>query len=1049
MQQLKICDPSSAMDCRNFYSNFGKMDPWIVTPVERARHMEQFRGLNPIDGVITGAQSKGLLLQSGLPPPVLGQIWSLADANCDGKMDINEFSVACKLITMKLRGFEIPAVLPTPLKTVLASSGTTTPLSPATALGAGMITPPVRPLVPPPVGSVAMPGMVSMPGVVSPILQPNITASSVAQPMVSGMHGQPLMGLSQPLVSGIGTQPLVSGIQPLAGGIANPPIVSGVGIVQPMVSGVAQPLIGGLPPGTVGGFGLSGIPPGMVASSAVPPASLALRSATPPVSGIVMNRVRPVALTHDAIHRSTSVTSHDSLASPLLEWAVPNASRLKYTQLFNQNDRTKSGYLTGVQARNILLGTGLPQPILAQVWGLSDMDSDGRLGSEEFVLALHLCDLFKQTGRLPPKLTPELIPPSFRVGSRKQSIKSVPGSNVASGQNTGANTPVLDADPLSPYKRKENFDKGQAELDRRRRIIEMERQREREERERKEREEYERREKQRLEQEKRQMEERERQRMEMEENKRSELLARRQKEQDEVLRLKGVNHGLQLELSQLTDKVKELSGKITETRVGVSSVKTEIDGMRVKRDTFMNDMGTLKGQLKEQNNRMVAAAQEKSRLEKLGSESEGKQMNLKVLREKLQNIKDELSKKQTDSDTAVEEVNELKSNLSTLIESCKVIYEEYKQKRETVIQMRTKHSKEFDYNAAWGSTVEPPKPAAAINGEDSGYYRALYEFESRNPDELSFPAGAVIQKNLDIVPDPGWLSGIYEGKSGWFPESFVEPLPVEEIPHEEESQAVVAQPVPEVTEGGVEGEYYIALYPYESEEPGDLPFEAGELVLVTQNEGEWWTGQVGTDRIGIFPANYVAKQDEVATTEAVEPSAEVAHVTNNIEYVEEPPVVAASATNDFSAVPGEIGKREEPNKIQLEPHEEAEIKREISEINRMPPQKSPKAGSKKRYEIATVLANYQPTSEGQLTLTRGQLITVRKKSPSGWWEGELQAKGKKRQIGWFPGSYVKVLGPGGGSRQSSSRTTPIPFDEIEMPMMAAPIYTDSKGVQQY
>lgn len=37
----------------------------------------------------------------------------------------------------------------------------------------------------------------------------------------------------------------------------------------------------------------------------------------------------------------------------------------------------------------------------------------------------------------------------------------------------------------------------------------------------------------------------------MEENKRSELLARRQKEQDDVLRLKGVNHGLQLELSQL------------------------------------------------------------------------------------------------------------------------------------------------------------------------------------------------------------------------------------------------------------------------------------------------------------------------------------------------------------------------------------------------------------------------------------------------------------------------------------------------------------------
>jgi len=32
--------------------------------------------------------------------------------NGDGQMDINEFSIACKLITMKLKGFEIPKALP-------------------------------------------------------------------------------------------------------------------------------------------------------------------------------------------------------------------------------------------------------------------------------------------------------------------------------------------------------------------------------------------------------------------------------------------------------------------------------------------------------------------------------------------------------------------------------------------------------------------------------------------------------------------------------------------------------------------------------------------------------------------------------------------------------------------------------------------------------------------------------------------------------------------------------------------------------------------------
>ena len=45
------------------------------------------------------------------------------------------------------------------------------------------------------------------------------------------------------------------------------------------------------------------------------------------------------------------------------------------------------------QARNLLLQSGLPQNILAQIWGLSDVDSDGRLSAEEFILAGHLCDM--------------------------------------------------------------------------------------------------------------------------------------------------------------------------------------------------------------------------------------------------------------------------------------------------------------------------------------------------------------------------------------------------------------------------------------------------------------------------------------------------------------------------------------------------------------------------------------------------------------------------------------------------------------------------------
>ena len=41
-------------------------------------------------------------------------------------------------------------------------------------------------------------------------------------------------------------------------------------------------------------------------------------------------------------------------------------------------------------------------------------------------------------------------------------------------------------------------------------------------------------------------------------------------------------------------------------------------------------------------------------------------------------------------------------------------------------------------------------------------------------------------------------------------------------------------------------------------------------------------------------------------------------------------------------------------------------------------------------DIATVIAPYQATGPEQLSLQPGQLIDVRKKNPSGWWEGELQ-----------------------------------------------------------
>ena len=53
-----------------------------------------------------------------------------------------------------------------------------------------------------------------------------------------------------------------------------------------------------------------------------------------------------------------------------------------------------------------------------------------------------------------------------------------------------------------------------------------------------------------------------------------------------------------------------------------------------------------------------------------------------------------------------------------------------------------------------------------------------------------------------------------------------------------------------------------------------------------------------------------------------------------------------------------------------------------------------------------MIAPYQATGPEQLSLQPGQLIDVRKKNPSGWWEGELQVRSVNAWI-----IILLVIGP--------------------------------------
>lgn len=312
-----------------------------------------------------------------------------------------------------------------------------------------------------------------------------------------------------------------------------------------------------------------------------------------------------------------------------------------------------------------------------------------------------------------------------------------------------------------------------------------------------------------------------------------------------------------------------------------------------------------------------------------------------------------------------------------------------------------------------------PAPAAATDLSNYVKYKALYDYDARNADELSFKANDLIMVHPGQDHEPGWLGGELDGKVGWFPEAYAEryvegatdntlqPIaevaengsdtsswqdvdqqlaagPADKQPAVDDAAAVEAaatsEPSPAtVTE--VLNEKFVSVYPYNSDEPGDLVFDAGENITVTAKNGDWWTGTIG-DRSGVFPFNYV------------EPAPEDGEVQSSM---------AAPADGSFEAA-------------------------DISAAQAVPPAADLSVSdaedkSGKKLELATVIAPYEATSKEQLTLAKGQMIIIKKKSDTGWWQGELQSggKGKKRAVGWFPASYVKLLA--GGEANSAADTS--------------------------
>ncbi|XP_040517934.1 intersectin-1 isoform X17 [Gallus gallus] len=1098
----------------------GNLDIWAITVEERAKHDQQFHSLKPTSGFITGDQARNFFFQSGLPQPVLAQIWALADMNNDGRMDQLEFSIAMKLIKLKLQGYQLPSALPPVMKQ-------------------------------PPIALPSAPGFATLP-----------KSSSFSR-------------------SGPGSQ-LNTKLQK------------------------AQ------------SFDVASVP-------------------------------------------------------PVAEWAVPQSSRLKYRQLFNSHDKTMSGHLTGPQARTILMQSSLPQAQLATIWNLSDIDQDGKLTAEEFILAMHLIDVAMSGQPLPPVLPPEYIPPSFRRVRSGSGVSAV--SSVSVDQRL-PEEPALEEEqqqlekklPVTfEDKKRENFERGNLELEKRRQAL-LEQQRkeqerlaqlERAEQERKERERQEQERKRQLELEKqlekqreleRQREEErrkeierreaakrelERQRqLEWERNRRQELLNQRNREQEDIVVLKAKKKTLEFELEALNDKKNQLEGKLQDIRCRLSTQRQEIESTNKSRELRIAEITHLQQQLQESQQMLGKLIPEKQllndQLKQVQQNSlhrdslltikralEAKELARQQLRDQLDEVEKETRSKLQEIDIfnnqlksmAMEDamlqclavllgcVNYLDSFLKELREIHnrqqlqkqknleaerlkqkeqerktelekqkeaqrriqdrdkqrldrvqqeeepqwqKKNQEDDKQKREEIIkkkesedkgkqEIQEKPSKLFQphqepvkpaVQAPWSNAGKAPLTISAQEDVKIVYYRALYPFESRSHDEITIQPGDIVMVKREWVDEsqtgePGWLGGELKGKTGWFPANYAEKIPESEVPasikpveaapapkvsvHETTTSlgtaastectttannwadfsstwpantnekpetdnwdAWAAQPSLTVPSAGqlrqrsaftpatvtgsspspvlgqgekVEGLQAQALYPWRAKKDNHLNFNKNDVITVLEQQDMWWFGEVQGQK-GWFPKSYVklisgpirkstsmdsgSSESPASLKRVASPAAKatmsgeeyVAMYTyesseqGDLTFQQGDMILVTKKDGDWWT--GTLGDKTgvfPSNYVRLKDSEASGAAGKTGSLGKKP-------------EIAQVIASYTATGPEQLTLAPGQLILIRKKNPGGWWEGELQARGKKRQIGWFPANYVKLLSPG------TSKTTP-------------------------
>ncbi|XP_022241333.1 epidermal growth factor receptor substrate 15-like 1 isoform X3 [Limulus polyphemus] len=139
-------------------------------------------------------------------------------------------------------------------------------------------------------------------------------------------------------------------------------------------------------------------------------------------------------------------TSLNRKMSTVIDWSIKPSERKKYEEMFNSLKPTNDK-LPGSKVKPIMLNSKLPLETLGKIWELSDIDQDGFLDRDEFILAMHLVYKALENVPIPSELPPDLIPVSKRKSSLAGAIPVLP--DLLPGMDGGfsghrSSTPTMD-----------------------------------------------------------------------------------------------------------------------------------------------------------------------------------------------------------------------------------------------------------------------------------------------------------------------------------------------------------------------------------------------------------------------------------------------------------------------------------------------------------------------------------------------------------------------------------------------------------------------------